>query len=672
MHQQGELAKAKQLYLEVLDLNPSNFDTMNFLGLVEYQLGRWTPSIEWFKQAIAIYPANPDFYVNLGNSLKQLGRTDDAITLYSEAIKIDQGCVQAYKALGDICLFLDKFDEATIYFEQAISKDEETNSDTALPELQKSSHKPSPRLESSYAQLAYALRGSGRSKEALLNLERATLKHGPTAGFYLNIGLSYEDLGDFEEAVAAYTKASQYRQNFVAAIFNRGNALQRLNLWSRALEDYDLVLEWDKNLVAAWLNRGLLLYRQASLEQARESLGKAVILDPQNVEAHSNLGVVLFDLGRMLEALVAFDKATQCDPTYAQAFSNKGNVLKELRQYEAALHHYDQALKLDPDYFQAYANRGVVNFDLGRLGDALRDYESAIELNPLDPIAHANKGNLLKKNGDLAGAVNQLSCAVEIQLELIQSGGLDRKVRPQKPMLVHLASKVLMDLHALLETHQIPFFLAYGTLLGIYRDGEVLPHDKDLDVGLYWDCPRFKLLKVLTESGNYWIDPKSIKGIEQDTSNSLFNMGVIEKGTGISIDFFFFKPEGPYLLSGFHHLPYPLIWRFTPFNLQKIMYKAKEFKTPGDPEVYLRDIYGPNWRIPDAYFDSLVSGHNLDPKSKDLSRVYAYSRLFDQLMDQNWRKAAGYCKQLCVYEETPLITSVLKCMLQLIEKYRES
>ena len=87
MHQQGELAKAKQLYLEVLDLNPSNFDTMNFLGLVEYQLGRWTPSIEWFKQAIAIYPANPDFYVNLGNSLKQLGRTDDAITLYSEAIK---------------------------------------------------------------------------------------------------------------------------------------------------------------------------------------------------------------------------------------------------------------------------------------------------------------------------------------------------------------------------------------------------------------------------------------------------------------------------------------------------------------------------------------------------------------------------------------------------------
>jgi len=667
VHQEGELAKAKKLYLEILDLYPRSFDTMSFLGLLEYQLNRWIESIEWFKQAITIYPANPIFYVNLGHALKKLGKTDDAVTLFSEAIKIDQVCVEAHQALGEVCSYLGKFDEAVAHFEQAISLDEGTFSDADLTQPSDFTPRPAPRLESSYIQLACALRYCGRSQKALQILEHACMKHGRSAAFCLNMGLSYEDLKDYELAVAVYTEAAFNQPNFVAAIFNRGNALQMLNRWPQALDDYDLVLEWDKNFVAAWLNRGILLYRQTNLEQARVSLCEAIALDPQNAEAHSNLGVVLFESGEMLEALAAFDKATQFDPTYAEAFSNKGNVLKELRQFEAALCLYDQALKLNSNYSQAYTNRGVVNFELGRLDEALRDYEFAIELNPLDSTAHYNKGNLLKERGDTQGAVNQISCAIELQLKLIQSGTLERKVLPKKPMLVHLASKVLLNLHSLLENNQIPFFLTYGTLLGIYRDGEVLPHDKDLDVGLSWDFPRERLLKVLTSTGNYWIDPKSVKGIEGGDSQNLFNMGVIERSTGISIDFFFFKPEGSHLLSGFHHLPHPLIWRFTQFEPQKIDYKGKQFKTPGDPEIYLTDIYGPNWRIPDPDFDSLVSGFNLEPKSKDVSRAYGYSRLFDQLMEQNWKKVAGYCKQLSAYEETPLLTSVFKYMLQLIE-----
>ena len=84
-----------------------------------------------------------------------------------------------------------------------------------------------------------------------------------------------------------------------------------------------------------------------------------------------------------------------------------------------------------------------------------------------------------------------------------------------------------------------------------------------------------------------------------------------------------------------------------------------------NPEIFLVDIYGINWRIPDPNFDSLVSGYNLVESSKPLSLIYAYSRLFDQLIEQNWKKAYGYCVQIKAFAQIDSKTLEIMRFLEL-------
>lgn len=42
--------------------------------------------------------------------------------------------------------------------------------------------------------------------------------------------------------------------------------------------------------------------------------------------------------------------------------------------------------------------------------------------------------------------------------------------------------KDLLDVKKVLDQYKVPFFLAYGTCLGAYRDGDFLPDDDDIDL----------------------------------------------------------------------------------------------------------------------------------------------------------------------------------------------
>ena len=615
------------------------------MGLVEYQRAKYPESLELFKQAIQNYPANPSFYINLARSLEQLGRLQDALSVYREAANLDSDSVDAYLGAGLLCQRLQDYDLALDFFDKVIERDN----------LQ----------IGAYLAKTSVLSVCKKYKEAIETIDAARALLPNSADLLLNLGFVFEERsgpGDLDLAIKAYSDAAALKENYSSAVFNRANVYQKLSRWELAVKDYQQVIEWDESFSSAFTNLGLAYYKQSNYDAAIESFQRALLLDPTHPQTYSNLGVVLYESDRFLEALAAYEKAIQFKPDYFEAFSNRGNVLKELRQFEAALESYGEAIALCEDYFEAYVNRGVVYFELDRLEEARADYDRAIEINPDYSLAHSNLANVMKERGQLDPALKAFQTAIELKLRQLKNQPLERFVVAQKPMLVQDASNVLLDLHSLLLEHSIPFFLAYGTLLGVYRDSELLPHDKDLDVGLDWNFPRDQLISILKHSGNYWIDPKSTNPSHYD-----FNFGVIEKRRGISIDFFFFKPEGDFLLSGFHHLPRPLLWRFNRFDWGDIKYKGRTFKSPSNPELFLTDIYGPEWRVPDPYFDSLVSGLNLTEESKPISLLYAHSRLFDYLMEQNWRKAYGYCYQIRTYLPVdPLMAELIAFLEPLI------
>jgi hypothetical protein len=83
---------------------------------------------------------------------------------------------------------------------------------------------------------------------------------------------------------------------------------------------------------------------------------------------------------------------------------------------------------------------------------------------------------------------------------------------------------------------------------------------------------------------------------------------------------------------------------FTKFTLKPVGFAGSTYLVPENHDRYLTELYG-DWRVPDPYFDSMVSARNLDPGSEIISTCYAYSRLSDALLKADHERASAYCKQ---------------------------
>ena len=160
--------------------------------------------------------------------------------------------------------------------------------------------------------------------------------------------------------------------------------------------------------------------------------------------------------------------------------------------------------------------------------------------------------------------------------------------------LMHAIEVVL----AALRDAGIEAFLAYGTLLGAVREGKLLGHDSDADLGYVSrhthpvDVIResFRLQRALIGLG-YRITRYSALAFKVD----------VDEGDGVvrGLDVF-----GGFLMDGNLHLmgeirePFEESWIFP---LGTTTLEGRTFPAPADPDRLLTATYGP-WRMPDPAF----------------------------------------------------------------------
>jgi SAM-dependent methyltransferase len=165
----------------------------------------------------------------------------------------------------------------------------------------------------------------------------------------------------------------------------------------------------------------------------------------------------------------------------------------------------------------------------------------------------------------------------------------------------HIAS--LLDatesvLGALTEAGVEPF-LAYGTLLGAVREGAVLGHDSDADIGYVSrhenpvDVAResFEVQRRLAAHG--WRTMRY--------SGGSFKIYVTEGDVTRGLDVFggFFSPSGRLYLMGEVGIDFRREW-IRPLTTATL--HGRPMPVPAQPEHLLEAMYGPGWRVPDPAF----------------------------------------------------------------------
>ena len=171
----------------------------------------------------------------------------------------------------------------------------------------------------------------------------------------------------------------------------------------------------------------------------------------------------------------------------------------------------------------------------------------------------------------------------------------DSRDRAQLAPLLDAAETVL----AALREAGVEPFLAYGSLLGAVREGGLIGHDSDVDLGYVsrWSEPAdavlesFRLQRRLVEMG-YWVVRYSGMAFRVNVQEADGALRGLDVFAGILRD-------GHLYLMGEVGAPFEPSW-IRP--LGEVMLEGRSYPAPAQPERLLEAMYGPHWRTPDPAF----------------------------------------------------------------------
>jgi Flp pilus assembly protein TadD len=241
-HQQaGRFTEARQLYEEILAVDPTHAQAMHLLGTLialgqdvpralqlmrraielapniagfHYNLGmvwarveRWPEAASEFQRAGELDPQNADSLLNLGNALYNLGNLEEAITTFEKSIAIKPGSARAHRNLAEALRLVGRFVDAL--------------------KACRTAQLCEPRSAEILSELSFHLANCGKLDESIAAAE-AALRIKPNFLLALNnMVVAYLAGGRVEEALAAAQRAIKVEQNVPTLRWNLACALLR-------------------------------------------------------------------------------------------------------------------------------------------------------------------------------------------------------------------------------------------------------------------------------------------------------------------------------------------------------------------------------------------------------------------------------------------------------------
>lgn len=215
------------------------------------------------------------------------------------------------------------------------------------------------------------------------------------------------------------------------------------------------------------------------------------------------------------------------------------------------------------------------------------------------------------------------------------------------------AEVALLAVSDLLPIQEWRWCTLSGTFLGLYREGDFLAHDFDIDLGLKAESTNITALVDILENSTEF---QSVETTWQrqlqykDKQWSLISLPVLVKAVhknGIAVDFSILYQEKGYFWHGsmmhrWEHLP----WQWHLYQLRDV-----EVFGPFEADRYLTEAYG-DWQTPVKSFNCSSGRHNLMVAPNLLSVALFLRRLAWHLEQQD---IAGFDNVLAQMSQQNLI-----------------
>jgi tetratricopeptide (TPR) repeat protein len=239
--------------------------------------------------------------------------------------------------------------------------------------------------EDKYRQIATLIEGSNFAEITEILEKTIETDSSKVSPYLRSLILTLEGLmshinGRYEEAIASYERAIEFKPDYHKAWYNRGISLRNLGRYEDAIASYERAIEFKPDYHEAWNNRGVSLHNLGRYEESIASYERAIEFKPDKDEAWYNRGISLRNLGRYEDAIASYERAIEFKPDKDEAWHNKGFAFFKWGKYQESIDCYDKAIEIKPNKYESWHDKGFVLFSIGNYSAALTTWQQTFNI----------------------------------------------------------------------------------------------------------------------------------------------------------------------------------------------------------------------------------------------------------------------------------------------------
>jgi tetratricopeptide (TPR) repeat protein len=417
---QGEKERfptARPLFEQELAINPKEFYSTFFLGVIHLEDREFPAAEDFLKKAVQLQPDNPDPLLYLGQEYVETNRPELAIAALKKSIVLTTDpshnhyqVSKAHTMIGQVLIKMGKQDEGEAELKQSQDLREKAfQSDKDLEDVhQMGQHELLLGLQNSHEQPALlenrpALDAAAQKKAQEIRAALADI----LANAYNNLGVIQARREQYAPATDSFRNAARWNTDLPGLDRNYGLASFRARRFEEAIAPLSRQLAHQPDDAKIRNALGVSYFMTDKFVKTVEVFKPVLENPPDDPGLLYALGVSLVRTGDSANASRIFHRMLEKNPQVAEIHVLLGQAYADQNQYTPAMGEFSRALELDPKIDGAYFGRGLILLHEGKLEDSVQEFRAELSGHPADAKAkyHLAYGLLMQQQKDQAFAL---------------------------------------------------------------------------------------------------------------------------------------------------------------------------------------------------------------------------------------------------------------------------
>ncbi len=387
--------RAKELYIEILSFDPSRYQAVLNLGVIEAKMEDFKSSLTFLNKAKQLHQTDYRIYLNMGNVKFKDSDYKIAIELYKESLKFKKGNLKVYKPYLIALSKLEQWTELEKVSKEVLKIDKKNPLALALLCRALKENESYDELESILTKMNKKLEGKEKSGRdfARQEVSKTIFK------LKKKIKTKIKDINKNKVFNKQFEmKKSQQLATEVEVIYS--NDILNTDYIDKDPREFLTILKTDKNNKEALITLAMIYYNREENLLAEEYFSKLHQIDPnyKGQILNEKLGDIHYRFHKNVEEALKFYHISNSITENHLMLVKIGRCYEKLNDLNQAYSYYENSLKKNPNFFWSIFHLGVLNSKLGRHNDALSFLKKAYEMDKDSTLAIAKYSEQLTKS----------------------------------------------------------------------------------------------------------------------------------------------------------------------------------------------------------------------------------------------------------------------------------